>query len=441
MSSHNRVAGLAAGLAALLVASTAGTTHASDVRFDVDNGVRFRASAGLVSSRAIASRATSERAAFPNLDWGVPLTEAEASILHRRSKLQLRSDKAIDYAASQPGYAGMYFDHQDDGRAVFRFTKDRSQHRTRLGDLLPSGQKYVVRDAAVSLRTLEDLADRIFDDADQLGRDGVKISSVGVDPVTNKVTVGLDASDPDAIGRLKAAYGDRVRTLVEGRLTTDACTGRGNCPDPWKGALRIHPQGCSACQCTSAFLARKPNNNLVMVTAGHCVAGTAGTDWKHANGDVIGEAKSGHTWTNGSTSDVGWIDVEGHSGARNQFLAVDKNDIRSITGIRLSQHQHVGNFLCRSAEETKYICGFIHERNSAVKDVDGRDIKKLYKTDFDADVGDSGGIYFLGNIVYGIHADSKTNVSPPASNGRSWYTPAQRAEDKASLDICTSSGC
>ncbi|MEA2025307.1 MAG: S1 family peptidase [Chloroflexota bacterium] len=415
-----------------------------DLTFDPVNAERFRTTFGLPSGDAVIAKSISNRSAYPNLDWGVPLSEAEAAELDTRTKLQSKSDRAIDYAVAQPEYAGMYFDHQNDGKAVFRFAGNLNKHEARLNDLLPNEQKLVVKSATATLRELEAVADRVVEDAGTLEASGIDIVEVYADVTTNKVVVGLSGARSGAQASLRASHSDLIRTKATGSIAPDACTNRWHCRPPWKGGLYIKAIGYANGKCSSAFLARRNSSgNLVLVTAGHCLAlnGGAGVTWKH-DGVNIGKAKSGWTWANYANSDVGWIDVEnpGSVSPRNRFYASSSSDIRSINSVRASADQQVGNPICRSAYKTYYLCGTIKVRNDSVRDVDGRWIKNLFKVSFDASPGDSGGIYFFGPTVYGIHADSKTGIDPPA-DGRSWYTPAQRAESKADLTICTTSGC
>jgi hypothetical protein len=67
-------------------------------------------------------------------------------------------------------------------------------------------------------------------------------------------------------------------------------------------------------------------------------------------------------------------------------------------------------------------------------------VAHLWKTDFDAIEGDSGGPYFVGNDYYGVHADSISGIDPP-EEGNSWYTTIARAESVGGLDVCLDSNC
>ena len=416
--------------------------------YDPANIERFRTSVGLPSGAALIEDSIADHSRYSNLDWGVPLTRAEAAELWRRNELQTGSDKAVDYALAQADFSGMYWDQKNGGTGIFKFTGDLKKHEAAIVSRVPQGQVVEVTKAPMTLKDMQAIADDVFRDADGLAEQGILISSVRVDPVSEKVLVGLREAAAGAKQTLVSMYDtELIGTFVEGGISADACSGQFDCGDPpsepWKGGIRIK-SAFNDGKCTSSFLARQnSNNNLVMVTAGHCLGlnGGAGRTWYHNDHRNIGQSLSGWTWANGATSDVGWIDVSnpGDVSPKNEFLAEDASDIKQIQWVRPNDYQQVGLLICRSAVDSGYWCGKILGRNVSSRDVDGRDIVNLYTADFDAIPGDSGGIYFVGSSVYGIHADSLDNTSPPA--GKSWYTPAERVENQANLTICTSSGC
>jgi hypothetical protein len=64
------------------------------------DAIRFRVSFGLRSDHDYVVAADRDREAFPNHDWGVPLSEAEAADLQRRGQLELALGPGIELAES-----------------------------------------------------------------------------------------------------------------------------------------------------------------------------------------------------------------------------------------------------------------------------------------------------------------------------------------------------
>lgn len=113
------------GIAALLALSVAilvGVTPspvASTSHDDLESAVRFRSSLGFASDDATVAAALADRSSYPNLDWGTPMAEAEASEVARRVAVQESLHEATSYAGGVHGFAGVFIDHLDGGTPVF----------------------------------------------------------------------------------------------------------------------------------------------------------------------------------------------------------------------------------------------------------------------------------------------------------------------------------
>lgn len=179
-----------------------------------------------------------------------------------------------------------------------------------------------------------------------------------------------------------------------------------------------------------------------MITAGHCIQNEGGTgiDWKHS-GVELGDALGDTIVSGASNADAGWIDIDrGGITPRNKFYAGGAVPIRSATSIAYIDDQEIGDPICRGATVNGYMCGYINGLLIDKSSVDGHAVNNLVRTDFDASEGESGGPYFFGLQIYGIHADSKGNVDPPTA-GTSWYTQASRAQNVGGFDFCLTSSC
>jgi hypothetical protein len=450
-------------LAAALVLFVAGTsvqtpsngvTAQSDVdlRFDLDNAIRFRASSSLRADRSFVKGTIADRKNYPNLDWGVPLAESEAREIERRVDVSRSSRDAISYAERQPEYAGMMYD-KDDGHPRFWFTAGVGEHRATIKSLLPNGLDFAVERADISMAHIRSLQARITDDATELRRDGIPVTVVGTNVERNSVSVGLAESTDGALLYLRERYGPSVVTKVVGTLVHDECWSFVNCgdppDDPWVGGVKIHAVGQpSTSHCTTGFLGRRiNNNNLVFVTAGHCFRssnGGVGNPWEHS-GRTIGDSL-GKTWSPGSPddpADVGWLDVTyTQTSPKNRLHVADVSGedlMRTITARQNNSEQNVQDYVCRAGWVSEYACGRIADTCVNNVDVDGSIVDCLWEVDFDAIPGDSGAPYFVGNDALGIHNDSSTADYP--ADGYSYYTTINRIKTYADIEICLTAGC
>lgn len=118
--------------------------------YDPANIERFRTSVGLPSGAAVIEDSLADHSRYSNLDWGVPLTRAEAAELWRRNELQTGSDKAVDYALAQADFSGMYWDQKNGGTGIFKFTGDLKKHEAAIVSRVPQGQVVEVTKAPPS---------------------------------------------------------------------------------------------------------------------------------------------------------------------------------------------------------------------------------------------------------------------------------------------------
>ena len=136
--------------------------------------------------------------------------------------------------------------------------------------------------------------------------------------------IGLMVAVGMIVGRSEGAAGVTAAPSVpNGVVEASTCQSRADCDSPVKGGLQITYTGWS---CTTGFVARDTEaGTLVLLTAGHCLAGSGlSARWSH-HAVAIGRA-SVEAFQAGSNADVGAIEVaERRSGQR---------------GLRLEQHRH-----------------------------------------------------------------------------------------------------
>lgn len=111
-------------------------------------------------------------------------------------------------------FAGVYYDVENGGQLVARFTDNLEVHQQALDALLGGPGRVVVLDAIFTEATLRDIVDSIGHDHEQLIDRGIVFVSGGVDVIHNKVEVVAKADVPDAEGTLKA-YGPPGAIVVD----------------------------------------------------------------------------------------------------------------------------------------------------------------------------------------------------------------------------------
>lgn len=399
--------------------------------------IGFRQTMGLRADPADAAVAAQDQDAFPNMMYGVPLTESEAALLDERAALQAKLGPAIAFATEQPSSAGAYFDPLT-GQPVFTFVGEPAAYVKGLMELLPAGASFRVEQVKYSHAELDSTKAAISAEVERGATPGgARVILVGIDESHDVVIVGVEGLTPDVAEAMTERYGDIVKLRDEGPISTDSCTSRSNCGSPVKGGLRI--EYTSTRWCTSGFIGKVRNSiaTLRVITAGHCIQlnGGVGASWKHA-GTTFGTADM-ERYYSGTNADVGTITYS--TGAqRNLFYASGPSDIRATSGWRTNQTQLVGDTICRGGATTGYRCGTIHARD-VDRLVEGLTVHHSYEVTFDASPGDSGAPYFFGSTAYGIHTDSTDDGAP--GTHYAWYSTVGWTLSEAYISYCFNATC
>lgn len=163
------------------------------------------------------------------------------------------------------------------------------------------------------------------------------------------------------------------------------CRSRSDCGPRVMGGLQITFTGWS---CTTGFVARDTETGkLIVLTAGHCVAGSGlSARWSH-HGVAIGRASVG-AFHPGSSADVGAIDLA-DGRATNEVYGSSHTDIRRVRAWASNASQVTGTAVCISGATSGWRCGSI-----IAADVDatigGVLIRHTWWTDVPSAAGDSG---------------------------------------------------
>jgi len=186
-----------------------------------------------------------------------------------------------------------------------------------------------------------------------------------------------------AAGFVLCAAGPRTGASEVGQSPT--CHSRVDCGPRMIGGLQITFTGWS---CTTGFVARDTETRKpVILTAGHCLAGSGlSALWSH-HGVAIGRA-SAEAFRPGSNADVGAIDPT-DARARAAVYGSSGTDIRSVTAWASNASQAVGSHVCRSGATSGWRCGSIVSADVDAT-IEGRLIHHTWWTDFPSAAGDSG---------------------------------------------------
>jgi hypothetical protein len=99
---------------------------------------RLRAEFGLDSSSLKVQESFADRARHSDLNWGVPLTPAEAEELYERVRIVERAVPILKEVARRSDYAGAYYDQLRGGIPVILVSKNRSAAESAITDLAGS---------------------------------------------------------------------------------------------------------------------------------------------------------------------------------------------------------------------------------------------------------------------------------------------------------------
>ncbi len=119
---------------------------------------------------------------------------------------------AQDYGQSQPDWGE---DYLSGGRLYLNFTGAPEAHVAAVRELLPSDCSVYVRIVPVSSAVGRALQDRIGIDRGSLEAAGVEVNSIGFDPITDKVRVGVTKLTPQVQAELERRYSKELIDVVQ----------------------------------------------------------------------------------------------------------------------------------------------------------------------------------------------------------------------------------
>jgi hypothetical protein len=415
---HGRATAAAAAVLlaafALAPAPSSGVTLAGEVASSstaVRDALKFREDFGLSTDPALVSLLSNDTSA--NMEFGVPLTNAELANLQQRGAIESQLGPIVTALGAFPEFAGLYVDQADGGRVVVTVAGDEAKIAAALSSALPAGARSRIEHVDRNLAALEQIRQSAQNQFDALARSS-GLTSLAIDTRTNRVDFGIDPFDSNVAVSLIGQFGPGASVVFNPLATLDSCTSRDNCGSPMKGGLRITTvvDPLTGYECTSGFLAGKTAggvaNHLYLLTAGHCLAHGGGNNhsWSH-HAVPFGTSRT-YQFCDCCSADVGVIEISVWATPTNEVFAVSSTDIRHITSRVGNGAQVQGAAACRAGEKSNnYKCGFILAADQDIVLFDpesGQNVhyNHTWQMNQPAQRGDSGGPIMYNSAAMGL---------------------------------------
>jgi len=432
----------------LLVAAAATSVGAQGSDPEFDHAKEFRQSMGFEAGDAYLRESLAHPERFPSDAWGVPLTNAETNELYRRSRMVLDASDTVAEAGRMDGFAGVYMDHDRDGRLVFQFSKGVQAAEQAIAASMPSDVDFGVRKVDYSLEELDAVGEDLLSRADSLLDQDIQLVSLRYDIQDNRVVAAVDGSPSSAERVFEDVSGAFVVEAGEAAVL-DACNDVTDCR-PAKGGIRINDGKF----CTAAVVGKRTDGTAhrVLITAGHCLQGNADGTWKH-KGEVVGTDEA-RIWQQSSNqpyptipADIGIIDLDDGfrpaSDSNNKFIFTNGGTVYRFGDL---VNPPTDTPVCTIGAGSEDIgwpakrCGKIEAYyivrltcQNAGTDPPCAWVEISVSVDFDSTGGDSGAPYWIdpGSSPYtliGIHTHSHEDGDGPYHTGKEgWYVSMTRS--------------
>ena len=173
--------------------------------------IAFRKEFGLASDLATVRRVAGDPS--NSLEFGVPLAPEEVAELLRRQEVASQREPLIAALAKDPRFGGLYVVQAEGGRIHIRVTRSDAALADLVESLLPPGGSYVFEPAEFTMAELTTVRLDIEADFNSLRAEfGVK--HLGVDPVANRVEIGIHPYSEKVAADLVDRYGQQVRVVT-----------------------------------------------------------------------------------------------------------------------------------------------------------------------------------------------------------------------------------
>lgn len=188
----------------------------------VAHALAFRTKSGFRSDFAYVERSFLDTLAFPNQDYGVPLTSEEGTEVARRIGIQLRVDPVIEAVAGSAAFGGVWMDQAAGAVPVFQITFLDAAMVDQVSADLAGVVAPRFEIVAHSRSDLVSLKNRIWADRSALADAGIIIQSAALDIRNNRVELGVVGLTPTQEVILADRY-DGVEVIDEALRRRTRC--------------------------------------------------------------------------------------------------------------------------------------------------------------------------------------------------------------------------
>ncbi|MFZ3589080.1 S1 family peptidase [Bacillus sp. DJP31] len=339
-----------------------------------------------------------------NFKFGVILSEEEFLKIDNRFKSQNEYiPKVKEYIAknlNNKKFASMYIDQKNGGTLNIGFKEQLTRTETaQLKNLYYNKNIINIYQTDVSDTDLMEYQDYISSKKDTIKDMGIGLQSVRIDLENNKIVIGVHPYKQSDVDLIMGMFDEQLISVKEVQPIYVEHHTR-----PVQAGTRITgPRGNG---CTAGFSAQdKANNNLYIVTAGHCTD-SIGDMFRHAGLNLGTVSKRKY---NGGNNDSAVIKVSGSDLSPYIFAAGNHTAVKIISTQSFSQ-EVIGQQVCISGATTNTIkCGLLTDTSWAgeTRKVSTGEVyyfTNMRKASYASEGGDSGAPIFQGNKLVGIHA-------------------------------------
>lgn len=426
-------------VAALIVPT--GPSSAADavdpMQAEFEEAIALRIQAGLSSSVDVVQRSFRDRDSYDNLNYGSPLTAAEASKVQSMLDVQARLVPVVRLAANQLGYVGAYMD----GTVLHVLSENSITDAQRvLEPALPSGASLVVQRAPYDRISLEQVKDEVVDTADFPA-----FRSVGISDKSGRVVVGVSSLEDTAAQALAKRFGDMVELELEADGGPFACN---DCGTMGGVTAKAYFLSSLLTTCTTGFIVKWGSSSHKMLTAGHCIWDAGGLNkpdnkWRNGASNQLWSTSLAMNFCNGCNTDSGLFNL-------GTTVPADKDQYwlaagpRDLVGTYLDSALVVGRQVCRNGHASGYDCGNINARDVSIDADLGPGtfwVHHQWKAAFQSTFGDSGAGMVTFNTGDDLFAAGILWGGTTSSPFHTWFSSIQRVSSYHGITICTTNAC
>lgn len=248
--------------------ATKATPDALDKAIAARQGLGFRSDREFVAQ--MLENPEKFNAQAGTLTGGHHATPEEVEAIKIRLVLQEDAIALTPALSEDPDFAGIYISNKNIIHIGFTFNADSKVKELREKVRMPD--RVQAFRARSSLVELENDKNRVVDMTQELSAEGIMVSQVAIDIISNQIKIGVVKLDPRKREILQRLFGD---VDVIDKPINDV-ENRSDTATPMRAGVRI--TNASGGSCTSNWKAQdRTTGEMVSITAGHCVSDVNGT--------------------------------------------------------------------------------------------------------------------------------------------------------------------